>query len=124
MNEAYQQLDANRDQQLSLDEVKERFEPSRHPDVKAGVKTVEEAKFEFYNLFTSLHSANKNFKNDRTVTLADFQSYHQFISTTFQHDIEFRNFMVGVWNMDISKENNKEIAGIPAPGKFMKNSHE
>lgn len=32
--------------------------------------------------------------------------------------------MVGVWNMDLSKENNKETAGIPQPGKFMKNSHE
>jgi len=83
VNEAYESLDTNQDQSLSLDEVKNRFEPARHPDVKAGLKTVEEVKFEFYNLFTSLHSANKNFKNDRTVTPADFQSYHQLISTTF-----------------------------------------
>jgi len=104
VNEAYELLDTNQDQNLSLDEVKNRFEPSRHPDVKAGLKTAEEIRFEFFNLFTSLHSANKNFKNDRVVTLADFQSYHQIISTTLQHDIEFKNFMVGVWNMDLAKE--------------------
>jgi hypothetical protein len=49
---------------LSLDEVKAKYESARHPDVLKGLKTADEAKFEFYNLFTSLHSANKGFKND------------------------------------------------------------
>jgi hypothetical protein len=34
-----------------LDEVKEKFDPSRHPEVKSGQKTIEEARFEFYDLF-------------------------------------------------------------------------
>jgi len=37
VNEAYESLDTNQDQSLTLDEVKSRFEPSRHPDVKAGL---------------------------------------------------------------------------------------
>ena len=54
---------------LSLDEVKSKFEPARHPEVIANLKTVEEARFEFFNLFTTLHSANNAFKNERSVSL-------------------------------------------------------
>jgi hypothetical protein len=72
VNEAYHQIVSNPDSVLTLDELKARFEPSRHPDVKAGLKTVEEARFEFFNLFTSLHSTLKNFKNERSVTLNEF----------------------------------------------------
>jgi hypothetical protein len=32
------------------------------------IKTIEEARFEFLNVFTSLHSSNRGFKNDKVVT--------------------------------------------------------
>lgn len=76
VQEAFKHLDVNGNGTLDLDEVKAKFDPSRHPDVKARTKTLEEARFEFYNLFTNLHSTNKNFKNDREVTLDDFMEYH------------------------------------------------
>jgi len=66
---------------LELDEVKSRFEPARHPDVIRGLKTAEEARFEFYNLFTSLHSANKSFKNEKNVTFEDFAEWHAIVNT-------------------------------------------
>jgi hypothetical protein len=69
-------LDQDNSGSLELDEVKTRFDPTRHPDVRANVKTVEEARFEFLNLFTSLHSTNKGFKNEKSVTLEDFYEYH------------------------------------------------
>ncbi len=81
VEEAFASLDANQSGSLDLDEVKARFDPARHPDVKARLKTVEEARFEFFNLFTNLHSTNKNFTNDREVTLHDFLEYHQYLST-------------------------------------------
>jgi len=41
---------------LEIDEVKESFEASRHPEVKSGSKTVEECRFEFFDLFQTHHS--------------------------------------------------------------------
>jgi hypothetical protein len=76
VEEAFEWIDTNRSGTLDLDELKGKFDPSRHPDVKARLKTVEEARFEFFNLFTNLHSANKGFTNDREVTLSDFMDYH------------------------------------------------
>lgn len=103
VEEAFHHLDANHNGTLDLDEVKFKFDPTRHPDVMAKVKTVEEARFEFYNLFTNLHSTNKNFTNDREVTLDDFCEYHQIISTSCERDTDFKNLLVGIWNMDIAK---------------------
>lgn len=76
------------------------------------MKTVEEARFEFLNLFTSLHSTNKGFKNERSVTLEDFYEYHQYVSTSFERDIEFRNFVIGVWNIDVLPVKENEYAGV------------
>ena len=121
VNEAFNALDADQDGVLSLDEVKSKFEPARHPEVRANLKTVEEARFEFFNLFTTLHSANNSFKNERSVSLQDFLEYHQFISTQFERDIEFRNFIVGVWNMDLICVKENDYAGIH-PSIISKNS--
>src|SRR5437016_3831242 len=46
VNQAFKKLDANGNGLLEIDEVKEKFEPSRHPDVKSGLKTVEECRYE------------------------------------------------------------------------------
>lgn len=123
VNEAFQALDVNQNGALSLDEVKQKFDPVRHPDVRANLKTIEEARFEFFNLFTTLHSANNSFKNERSVSLQDFAEYHQFISTQFERDIEFRNFIIGVWNMDLIPVKENDYAGRP-PSVISKNSKE
>jgi hypothetical protein len=48
-----------------------------------------------------LHSSNRGFKNDKVVTLADFIEYHTILNTQIERDCEFRNFIIGVWNMDV-----------------------
>ena len=51
VKQAFSKLDTNNNGVLELDEVKEKFDPSRHPDVKNGAKTVEECRYEFYDMF-------------------------------------------------------------------------
>ena len=41
VNEAFDKLDANGNGTLELEEVKNSFDPTRHPDVVAGVKSAE-----------------------------------------------------------------------------------
>jgi len=59
--QAFKKLDSNGNGVLELGEVKEKFEPSRHPDVKSGIKTVEECRFEFYDLFQTHHNVAQSF---------------------------------------------------------------
>lgn len=49
--QAFQKLDGNGNGMLEIDEVKSKFDPSRHPDVKSGSKTLEECRFEFFDMF-------------------------------------------------------------------------
>ena len=81
VQEAFKHLDTNKNGVLELNEVKGKFHPKRHPDVLNRVKTTDEAKFEFYNLFTSLHSANKNFRDSKVVTLEDFTEWHTVVNS-------------------------------------------
>ena len=64
-------------------------------------------------MFTSLHSANKGFKNEKSVSLEDFLEYHSIVNTQIERDADFRSFIMGVWNMD-AKENLIPESGKPA----------
>ena len=58
VNEAFDKLDENGNGTLELEEVKSKFDPTRHPDVIAGTKSAEQARFGFFEMFTSFHNAN------------------------------------------------------------------
>ena len=76
IQEAFSKLDTNRNGTLEIEEVKEKFDPTRHPDVKNGSKTVEECRYEFFDLFTTHHNVAQGFKPDRSVSLKEFIEYH------------------------------------------------
>lgn len=99
--EAFKHIDTNKSGTLDLHELKLKFNAQRHPDVLSRVKNPDEAQFEFCNMFTTMHSANNYFKDGRTVDLDQFVEYHTFISSQIERDCEFRNFMIGVWSMDV-----------------------
>jgi Ca2+-binding EF-hand superfamily protein len=103
VKEAFEKLDANCNGRLEMSEVKEKFDPNRHPDVIAGVKTVEEARFSFFDMFTTFHNASTGFSGDNSITFEEFLEYHTYLNESFERDAEFRNFIIGVWNMDIKE---------------------
>jgi len=103
--------------------VKNKFDASRHPDVIAGLRSEEQAKFAFLEMFSSFHNASNNFSGDKAVTRAEFMEYHQFLNESFERDIEFKNFLVGVWNMDLVSVAKNEFAGSGATVRG-KNSRE
>lgn len=51
IKQAFKKLDGNGNGVLEIDEVKEKFDASRHPDVKNGTRTIEEVRAEFFDMF-------------------------------------------------------------------------
>jgi hypothetical protein len=94
-----------------MSEVKTKFDPTRHPEVVAGTKTVEEARFSFFEMFTTFHNASNNFTGDSSITLDEFMEYHMYLNESFERDAEFRNFIIGVWNMDVKDVKPEDFAG-------------
>ena len=72
INEAFDKLDANGNGVLEIEEVKNNFVAERHPDVIAGLKSPEQARFGFLEMFTSFHNANNNFSGDKNVSRTEF----------------------------------------------------
>eukprot|EP00347_Sterkiella_histriomuscorum_P017814 403347883 len=105
VKQAYQKLDENGNGILEVDEVKFKFDPSRHPDVTNGSKTAEECRYEFFDLFSTHHNVSQSFKPDKSVSLDEFLQYHQFVSSVIDNDNLFKIFMSGVWNMDLVDTN-------------------
>jgi hypothetical protein len=98
---AFHKLDENGNGVLEVDEVKFKFDPTRHPDVKNGQKTAEECRYEFFDLFSTHHNVSQSFKPDKSVSLEEFLQYHQFVSSVIDNDNLFKIFMTGVWNLDL-----------------------
>lgn len=111
VNEAFKKLDANGNGLLEMDEVKSKFDPSRHPDVKAGLKSTEEVRFGFFEMFTTFHNASTGFSGEQSITPEEFMEYHMYLNELFERDIEFKNFVVGVWNMDLVPVEGGDFAG-------------
>lgn len=89
------------------------------------MKTVEEARYEFYDLFQTHHSVEQGFSPDRSVPYSEFLGYHKFISSTIENENAFQIFMTGVWNLDLVETNGSpsRVAGS-APQVYGKNSKE
>jgi hypothetical protein len=125
--EAFKKLDENGNGSLEIGEVKEKFDPSRHPEVKSGQKSVEEARYEFYDLFQTHHGVANDFRPDKGVSMEEFLQYHQFVSALIDNDGYFKLFIVGVWNMDLVDTNQAnspvKIAG-KHPDIYGKNAKE
>jgi calcyphosin len=115
-------LDSNKSGSIEINEVKARFNAARHPDVIAGLKTVEEARFSFFEMFTTFHNATTGFSGQTTISFEEFLEYHLYLNEQFDRDTEFRNFLVGVWNMDVQQVD-RAIAGVK-PEVYGKNSRE
>lgn len=61
IRQAFAALDRDQDGQLDFEEIKAHFDPTRHPDVITGTRTVEDCRFEFLDMFTTHHNVQNGF---------------------------------------------------------------
>ena len=130
VQQAFTALDSDQDGFLDFEEVKARFDPTRHPDVISGTRTVDDCRFEFLDMLTTHHNVQHGFVPDKTVSMEEFVSYHHYMSAFIDTDKQFKTMMSGVWNMDLVETTTSNIGGVQAlpggvfPVMYGKNSRE
>jgi hypothetical protein len=78
--EAFDKLDANGNGTLEMEEVKDKFDPTRHPEVIIGRKTAEEVRANFFDMFGTFHAASNNMNSSKSVTKTEFIQYHHYLN--------------------------------------------
>ena len=69
-----------------MDDIAKAFDPNGNPDVASGAKSDQEVFMEFMNLWDTQ-------VKDAVVSLAEFQGYHEDISSLIDADEAFEAYM-------------------------------
>lgn len=97
---AFKKIDYNGDGVLTVQDIKGKYDASRHPDVKSQKKTEEEVLKEFLETFEMHHNVMNGTKSDGMVTLDEFIEYYTNISANIDNDSYFDLMMTNAWNID------------------------
>jgi Ca2+-binding EF-hand superfamily protein len=106
---AYKIIDYNGDGVLDINDIKGKYDASKHPDVKSGKKTENEILKEFLETFEMHHNVMHNGKSDGIVTLDEFIEYYTNISSKIDNDAYFDLMMSNAWNLE-GKNNTDNLA--------------
>ena len=92
IRQAYNKLDINGDGQVTLDDIAQIYDVSKHPDVIDGKKTPEEAYREFMSLWDTQNA-------DGIVTFDEFCQYYKDVSASIDTDEYFGVMMTQAWKL-------------------------
>jgi hypothetical protein len=108
----YKSIDINGDGVLDISDIKDKYDASKHPDVKSGKKTQNEVLKEFLETFEMHHNVMNGNKSDGSVTLDEFIEYYTNISASVDNDAYFDLMITNAWNLDgKNNTNNQAYAG-------------
>ena len=96
---AFDHIDENANRELELDELKAKFDASRHPSVLNGDTTEQLVTNEFFETFEAHHKMVNDDKRYMPVGLEQFGDYYASVSSLYENDDEFVQMMVATWNM-------------------------
>ena len=97
---AYKKIDINGDGVLDLNDIKGKYNATKHPDVKSGKKTEDEVLKEFLETFEVHHNTMHGAESDGQVTTEEFIEYYTNISANIDNDSYFDLMMNNAWNLD------------------------
>lgn len=94
---AFELIDENENGQLDIDELKNRFDASRHPSVLNGDTTAQLVTNEFFETFEAHHKMVNDDKRYMPVGLEQFGDYYASVSSLYENDEDFVQMMVSTW---------------------------
>ena len=97
---AFAKIDFNEDGALDINDIKGKYDASRHPDVRSGKKTEEEVLTEFLETFEVHHNVMHDGQSDGKVTMDEFIEYYTNVSANIDNDAYFDLMMSNAWNIE------------------------
>lgn len=96
----FNKIDFSGDGFLEVEDIKGKYDASKHPDVKTGKKTEEEVLKEFLETFEMHHNTMHDYQTDGKVSMEEFVEYYTNISSNIDNDAYFDLMMNNAWNLD------------------------
>ena len=106
---AFEKLDYSSDGVIDINDIKGKYDASKHPDVRSGKKTEDEVLTEFLETFEMHHNIMHGTQSDGKITLDEFIEYYTNISANIDNDAYFDLMMSNAWNFD-GKNNTDNMA--------------
>jgi Ca2+-binding EF-hand superfamily protein len=99
---AFKKLDADNSGIITVEDLRGRYNPKNHPDVKSGKKTEDEVLAEFLDTFEQHHAVHTgDFKGrNAQVTFEEFTEYYNNISCSIDDDRYFEQMIRTAWSLD------------------------
>eukprot|EP00668_Euglena_longa_P034585 GGOE01044409.1.p1 GENE.GGOE01044409.1~~GGOE01044409.1.p1 ORF type:complete len:280 (+),score=58.18 GGOE01044409.1:60-899(+) len=91
---AFATLDPSGRGLVDLDVLHTRFNPSQHPEVVSGQRTIQEVSFDFRDIFDDVSNPSG------LVTWQEFEAYYAGVSAGIEHDTYFELMMANCWGLD------------------------
>lgn len=99
VKKAFAKLDKDGSGVVDIDDLKDVYNTSRHPDVMSGKKSPDQILVEFLETFEMHHSIQRGEQADGRVSLDEFIEYYTNISASIDNDEYFNLMMNNSWNL-------------------------
>jgi calcyphosin len=96
---AFSVLDRDGSGVIEVDDIKERYSATRHPDVVQGKKSEEQILMDFIETFETHHNLRTGSARDSRVTFEEFLEYYANVSISIDSDEYFALMMNNSWNI-------------------------
>jgi calcyphosin len=100
VQKVFNKIDFSGDGVIGIEDLKKRYDASRHPDVKSGKKSEDEVLTEFLETFEMHHNILHGYQSDGKVTLDEFVEYYTNLSSGIESDAYFDLMINNAWNLD------------------------
>ena len=98
-NKAFTIMDTNKSGVIDIDDIRQRYNAKKHPDVIAGKKTEDEILYEFLDTFELHHSDKASDARDGKVSIDEWTEYYNNVSMSIDRDDYFELMMNQTWNL-------------------------
>jgi Ca2+-binding EF-hand superfamily protein len=99
IEKAFRKIDKDGSGVLDIEDIKDVYNASKHPDVIQGKKTEQQILMEFLETFETHHNIRTQGSNDSRITLEEFVEYYNNISASIDNDDYFALMMNNSWNI-------------------------
>jgi len=94
---AFDSLNPEQNDEISVEYVKKRFTADKHPDVITGKRYKEEVKREFMESFDEFCRFLKEYGSYGKITKEDFIEYYSHLNLCIEDDNEFADIVINSW---------------------------